>query len=147
MADEPVTRLKSVQLISAAILISSILYSLVGIGLITLRVIPAGGLADAPDETKSVIESTLCAIGLLTGAASIFLRKQLDAGAPPGAAGLPVRLRNVLLAMALAETPGVFGFVAAVLLGDLMIPVILWGTAIAGCILHFPTEATLGPRE
>ena len=139
--------LRSVQLIGTMVLISTIVYAVAGVALLMLRVIPADGVGGLPAETKSLVESALCAVGLLAGAASILIRRQLDSRTEPGPEGTPIRFRNAVMAMAMAESPGVMGFVAALLTGDLTIPVVLWGAAIAGCLLHFPTRATLGMNE
>jgi hypothetical protein len=145
-ASPPITSLKSIQIVATAIMASTIMYTVIGATLVLLRVIPAGGLTPMPEENRRLAGAALCAAGLLAGAASIMVRKRLDTRGPSGSEGQIARFRNAIIAMAIAESPSVLGVVAALLTGDLAVPFVLWGAAIGGCVLHFPTRATLGPR-
>ena len=119
---------------------STIGYSAAGVVLIVLELLPKEGIADMPAETATMVNTVLTVTGLFFVASSIPLRKTLDGNAPKGEAGNPALFRNMIVAMALSEGAGAMGFITALMTGSLAIPMILWGAAIGGCILHFPTQ-------
>jgi len=137
---KPIVRLQTARIVAGALLMSTIGYSVVGVALISVGVIPKEGISNMPEETANTVNSVLTVAGILMVVSSIPVRKALDANVAKGETGIPMRFRNMVVAMALSEGAGAMGFVTAVLTGSLAIPVILWGAAIGGCILHFPTR-------
>jgi hypothetical protein len=132
------------RILAIAILMATIGYAVVGTVLVLTGVVPEGGLSDLPSQIALTLKAVLLLAGLSAAAASFMIRRMRDAKAPPGDAGIPMRTANLIVAMALVESAGVMGFVVVLLTGDAMFSLLLWGIAIAGCILHFPTTASFG---
>jgi len=116
----------------------------VGTVLVLTGVIPKGGIAELPSQTALTVKTALLLAGFGAAAASFVIRRLRDARAPAGVDGLSVRTSNMILAMAMVESAGVNGFIVALIAGDAMFSMLLWGMAIAGCILHFPNRAAFG---
>lgn len=135
------------RLIAAALTLATIGYAVVGTALVLTHVVPDGGLSGLEEQTALIIKAALLLVGITATAASFLIRRMRDAKAPAGDEGIPARTANLIVAMALVESAGVNGFVVALLTGDAMFSMLLWGMAIAGCILHFPTSASFGPRQ
>ena len=112
--------------------------------LVLIHVIPEGGMAEMPSQTGLAVKVVLLVAGIGAAGGSFLMRRILDSQAPKGDEGMPVRFRNRIVAMALGESAGVMGFVVALLTGDTLFSLLLWGVAIAVCVLHFPTRAGFG---
>ncbi len=136
----------SARLIAAALTLATIGYAVVGTVLVLTHVVPEGGFAELPEQTELILKAVLLLAGIAATAASFLIRRMRDAKAPAGDEGIPARTASLIVAMALVESAGVNGFVIALITGDAMFSMLLWGMAIAGCILHFPTSASFGPR-
>lgn len=134
------------RLIAAALTLATIGYAVVGTALVLMRVIPEGGLTELPEQAELILKAALLLAGIAATAASFVIRRIRDANAPAGDEGIPARTSNLIVAMALVESAGVNGLAVALITGDAMFSMMLWGMAIAGCILHFPTSASFGPR-
>lgn len=99
---------------------------------------------DLPASTVSLIGIAAVFVGGLLALASFLIRRLLEARLPRDGGLLQDRLRIIIVALAVAESPAILGLVFALLSGTLAIPFVLWGCSFAACILHFPTRAWLG---
>ncbi|MBX7257183.1 MAG: hypothetical protein K1Y02_12540 [Candidatus Hydrogenedentes bacterium] len=142
-SSNPITSMSAARAIAVGLLMSTIMYSIAGTALLMLGILPREGIADLPAETDTIVNTALTVAGFLAVALSVPIRKVLDGQAPSGSAGFPIRARNMIVGMALSEGAGAMGLVTAILTGSLSIPMILWGAAIGGCVLHFPTQRML----
>lgn len=135
-----IASLSSARVIAGSLLLTTIGYSVAGTVALLLEILPRDGIAGLPPDIDRLVNTVLTLAGLLAVVSSLPLRKALDGRVPPGETGLPSRMRNAIVGMALSESAGAMGLVTALLTGSLPIPMILWGAAIGGCILHFPTR-------
>ena len=146
-ANEPIARLAQARIIAGSLLFATVAYAVVGTALVLMRIIPANGLGEMEGQTAFLVKTVLLVIGIVAASGSVLIRRVLDGNAPAGSEGLPVRFRNMILGMALGESAGVMGFVVALVTGDTTFSLLLWGAAIAVCVLHFPTQALVGTPE
>lgn len=149
MANSPTNlrapRLRAARIIAAAMLATPIVLAALATYLVQSGVIAPEESSDAVRAAKT-IQVALTLVGITFALASFPLRRLMDGQTPPGAAGAGQRFRNMIIAMALCENAGVLGFIAAMVTGSLAYALVLWVLAIAGCMLHFPTQSSLGGR-
>lgn len=124
------------QLIAASILLSTVVYAVIGVAFVHLKLI------------EPIIEASLAAklnilaiaLGLLPPVASLPLRGLLAA---KWGGTMVDRIRITMICMAVAESSGVLGLLLALTSGHLAAPFILWGVSLGACILHFPARSWL----
>ena len=136
----PLNDPRTIQIVSGALLASTVLYVLVALGLMVAGVVPENGLAELDQESATLLGALLAAFGVACLLGSFPFRRLL-ASKVPASAPLVQHFRPILVGMAIAENPGVAGLVYAMLTGSLLIPCLLWALSIVGCTLHFPTRA------
>lgn len=144
---KPAPQLAQARLIAICLLLVTVGYAVLGTILVVKHLIPEHGLGELEGQSAFLVKTVLLVSGVTTASGSFLQRRVLDGRAPRGPEGFPARFRNMLVGMALAESAGVMGFVVALLTGDTTLPLLLWGVAIAACILHFPTRALLGAQD
>lgn len=132
-----------VQVIAGVLLAANGLYAGVGMVLVRMHVVPAGGAGPIDPAVSTILIVMFVGGGLAAGLMSFVVRKLIVRRWGAGGGTLIERLRAVVIAMALAESGGPLGFAYAFLTGQLTLPCVLWGCSLAACILHFPTRAWL----
>jgi hypothetical protein len=105
----------------------SLAYPVAGIVLSALGVIPAEGFVEFEERERGLVTLGFMFAGLLTGVSSFVLPKLLARNEPD---------TGRIVAMALAEGASLLGLVLLAVLGDLMIPCVLWAVGVASGVQH-----------
>jgi hypothetical protein len=127
------------QIIAACILGAAIIYPILGVVMVKIGFQQS---AVSPDVLP-VLKIVMCFVVIVTAIASVPLRKVVLARMPGGDTDIGNRMCAVMIALVIAETAGVLGFVYALLSGSLGLPFVLWGISLAAGIMNFPTRSWL----
>ena len=128
-----------IQMVAVGVLAAPVIW--LGVGVCMARLRPGGldGPAGTPDDVERIVGPILLALGIVSAAASLPLRKVLESRLLQDDS-VQNRLRVVLIAMALAESAAIMGLVHALMTGQLGVLLVLCGCSLAIGILHFPTR-------
>ncbi|MCC6144735.1 MAG: hypothetical protein IT368_13090 [Candidatus Hydrogenedentes bacterium] len=133
----------SAQFIASAFMLSPVVLAGIGTGMVTIGGMEGGVLADG--SARDIVRILFLFLGIAAIPFSFFMRRAISGGA--GAARDISRAFGAsFIAMGTAEAAAIFGFVIAVLTGDLMLAGILWGVGFAGMLFHWPTRRWLEGR-
>jgi hypothetical protein len=139
---------RGIQILAAAIILAVAVYAVVGTLYVQFaaRELPEGMTPFA----KNILDIGLLLFTVLCAGTSFIVRRQMNRALPTNAAGrLVVKLRAVIMGMAIAEAGALAALMYALMLQDLSVAYVAWGIALAATILHFPTRAWLnepGPQ-
>ena len=136
MANE-VTKPIHIQLIAAALVLSTLFYAIVGA---VLRFTGEAPPIIAADANADLFNYLFLFLGVTTAIVSFPLRNIMRRKLTPGAATPQQVLTLVIIPMAVAEAAGVFGLVLLLLTGQMLYACLLWGLALGAAILHFPSS-------
>ena len=124
MTDQPKPPTQTIMVVLYALICG---IPVVGLALSFAGVIPEGGALAGDDDTRSLMSLVFLAIGLVDGAMSIVvprLLKQADTFA------------RRTVGMALSMSCAILGVVLMALIGDIMIPMVLWAAGAATGVQH-----------
>ena len=138
--DRTITVLQ-VQLVSLAITVTPLIYLFVCFLLQEFIMEGPGGFADVPESLHTILFIIGLSIGTTSIFASHFLRGLMLSQAKEKS--LELKMRVVLITLALSETSAIFGLVFFLLTGKLMGAAILMALGLAAAITLFPTRRWL----
>ena len=130
------------RIVAAAIAACPLIYAVVVVALDLAGSMPEDGFVGLGPSLAQLLGLLFLAMAVVFAVGSFPIRAFLVAHEPAGA-GIPARIRSMLVAMAVCEAGAVLGLVHAMLAGLTLHAWLLWAVSIAGCILLFPTRAWL----
>jgi F0F1-type ATP synthase membrane subunit c/vacuolar-type H+-ATPase subunit K len=133
----------SAQFIASAMLLTPWILAGVATYLVTVGGMENGALA--PGSTTGLLKTILLFLGIGMIPVSYAFRRIL-AGNASQSRDMARAFSISFISMGIAESAAVFGFIIAILTGDLMIAGILWGIGFAGMLFHWPTRRWLEGR-
>jgi hypothetical protein len=128
------------QVVAFAILLSTLVYAVVGTLLVRLHVLDAPIM---PAAASSLIAVGFLFAGVAGAMVSFLVRRLLVERWLSDGGTLEARLRIVIVSMAIAESSGVLGLVYVLLSSTLAVPFLLWGCSLVAAALHFPRRSWL----
>lgn len=111
----------------------NVVYPIGGIVLSVTGILPSEGFAGVDESVRSILPLALLFAGLVLGAASLVLPRMLVQAEP---------FQRRIVGMAISDATGTLGLVLLLLLGDLLIPFVLWAIALATGIQHLRRSET-----
>ena len=129
------------QIVAAVIGFATPIYAAIGVALVKLGISDPEPLI--PPDRLSGLGLILIVAGISGAAASFLVRRLVAPHILAQDQSIAGRFRVTIIAMAVAETPGIIGLVYAFLSNSLDVPFVLWGVSLAASIAHFPTRAWL----
>lgn len=131
----------AMQAVAAVIAFATPIYAAVGVELVKF------GISDPepviPPDRLSGLGLFLIVAGISGAAASFLVRRLVAPRILAQDQSIAGRFRVTIIAMSVAETPGIIGLIYAFLSNSLGVPFVLWGVSLAASIAHFPTRAWL----
>lgn len=135
-----------VQIIAGAVAASTVIYMIVVMLMRVTGSMPEQGFGGVEPALATITGVAFLTAGVLGVCAAFLIRKICMAQLSSGKDTLAVRFRIVLVTMAICESAAILGLVHVLLCGNLTFAWILWGIALGGSILLFPTRVWLESR-
>lgn len=110
---------------------------------LTVAIVKGNLLGDIEVDSAGLIAPIFTVLSVMLVILSFGLKALLVSQLPNGRAPAQRIFNIAFIAVALAEFGGVAGFIVGILTRDLTLPMICFGSALAGCLLQFPTRAWL----
>lgn len=111
----------------------NVVYPIAGIVLSVTGIVPPEGLVQVDESIRGILPLALLFGGLVLGAMSLVLPRMLVQAEP---------FQRRIIGMAVSDCAGTLGLVLLLLLGDLLIPFVLWAIALATGVQHLRRSET-----
>jgi len=131
-------KVRSAQLIGFAIAFSNVVLAGVLFGLHFAGIMPANGFVEMDASVASWLVPILFVVGLGFIGASFVMKSAMQRGAAGASMAPQQRVQTMIVVLALCDGAGMVGFVAALVTGNLVWPIVLMGLGFGACILHIP---------
>jgi len=131
----------AMQIVAAVIVFSTPVYAAIGVALVKLGISDPEPLI--PGDRLSGLGLILIVAGISGAAASFLVRRLVAPNILAQDQSIVGRFRVTIIAMSVAEIPGIIGLIYAFLSNSLDAPFVFWGVSLAASIAHFPTRAWL----
>lgn len=128
------------RLVAIAMTATNVMYAGVLLVMRYSGILHEHGMSQIEEPLRSTLISVFIACGVLAAGASAASRsfiRSLILAADPSQSG---RYRAVVIPMAIADLPGILGFLLGVMTGDVVWAIVLIGVSFVTCLYHYPSR-------
>ena len=132
----------SKRMVCAAVLVMPIVYAVVLVAMSVGGILPDAGFGGIDGIDTQTLGYVFLAAGIGTSLTSILLKKIMLQNLA-GPVDVNRRFQTTLVAMAVAESGALFGFVFVLITGEVLYAALLGGLSFAVSCFHFPSRRWL----
>lgn len=133
-------RIRSVYIISGAIMAANLVFVAVGVALVHFGAVSTW---EGGNEALLCLQVSLLAAAVAVTVASFLVRRFLESRPLTPGKETERLIQTVMVPMAMSEAAGMMGLVYVLITGRIVLASLMWGLAVGAGILHFPSRARI----